>query len=153
MLRLFVGCAALTLAVTACSASEKNPERELKQVLQEGQDAFEAARTEAAKKRVVKDLALKLIKFAEKNPKESAALQALGTVVALPQDGGKDSPRAKALSILKKDYTDHEDIGQLAQELAMMEGDDIFDFLKTVFDKNTNRKVRADALKAVIGNR
>jgi len=153
MLRLFVGCAALTLAVTACSAGEKKPAVALKELLQESEDAFEAARTEEAKTRVVKNLAAKLLKFADKNAKDSAALQALVLTVSLPGEAGKDSPRAKALGILKKDYADHEDIGAQLQQLGMLEGDDVFDFLTEVFEKNTNRNTRAEALKAIIGNR
>src|SRR5262249_45339384 len=116
MLRLFVGCAALTLAVTACSAGGKKPAAGLEEFIQDSNDAFENARTEAAKKRIVKELAVKLVKFAEKHAKEPEAIQALIVTVSLPVEPGKDSPRAKALAILKKDYAANEDLGEHVQQ-------------------------------------
>jgi len=154
MLRLFVGCAALTLAVTACSAGDKKPEQTLKDLRQELDDALDSAKTEAAKGRVMKNFAGRFVQFAEKNPKDSDAIVALLiAVVNLPADGGKDSPRTRALEVLRKDYSDSKELGKYVREFSMTEGDDVVELLKEVLAKNPDRETRADALKVIIGNR
>jgi thiol-disulfide isomerase/thioredoxin len=131
---------------------EKSPGEALKAIMTEAVKEFRAAKKDDEKQTVLKGAATKLLELAEKNPKDPAALRAILTIVAgMPlQDSSKDGPKAKAIAILKKDYAKSEELAGAIPQLAMSDSPDVADFLKFVADQNTDKKVRLEAVKAVL---
>src|SRR5690242_9855883 len=75
-------------------------------------EAYRGAKTQEQRQKAFEKypqpdkLAPKFLELAEKNPKDPAALDALLWVVTNARTQGKDSPRAKALAALNKDWVD-----------------------------------------------
>lgn len=164
MSRLLVGCLVLTLAAVAVRGDDKDPAKDkpkekasaaaaYKSLMQETVKAFREAETPAEKTKVLDKYSPRFVAFAEKNAKDPVALQALLTVVMMPSTGGKDSPKSKAIELLKKDHATSKEIAPLLRQLAMRDSEGISDFLKAVIAKNPDKNIRAKALEAVIGSR
>lgn len=164
MSRLLVGCLVLTLAAVAVRGDdEKAPAKDkpkqepaaaaYKSLMQETVKAFRSAETPQEKTKVLDKYSPKFVEFAEKHAKEPVALQALLTVVMMPSTGGKDSPKSKAIELLKKDHATSKEIAPLLRQLAMRDSEGIGEFLKAVIAKNPDKNVRAKALEAVIASR
>jgi thiol-disulfide isomerase/thioredoxin len=162
---------ALLLALPALAADDKpkdkptTPQEQYQALLKEQQDAMNAfsqayqkAKTEEERNKIIEEkypkpekLAPKFLELAEKNPKDPVALQALTWVVTNDRGGasGKDSPRAKAVAILLKDYVQSDKMGPICQALAQGYDKEGADLLRGVIEKNPSKDVQAEASLAL----
>jgi len=133
---------------------EKTPAEAFKAIMDKAVKEFRAATKNEDKQVALKDAAEKLIALAQQNPKDPIALQAITTVVGgMPlEDKGKDGPKAKALALLKKDFMKSDKLAGIIPRLAMSDDADVADFLKSVADQATDKKVKAAAVKAVLNS-
>jgi hypothetical protein len=141
----------------------KTPEEQYKTLLQEQtgamkafRDAYEKAKTPDEKSKIVKEkypdsdkVAPKFLELAEKNPKDPAAVDALVWVVTNTYGNGKDSPRAKAVAILRRDHVRSDKMGSVCQSLANNFGKEEMELLHAIHDNNPNKEVQAEACLAL----
>ncbi|MFO0929777.1 MAG: TlpA disulfide reductase family protein [Gemmataceae bacterium] len=161
MPRLLIGSLVLALAVVAVRADDATDkpkdkpsgDEAYKALMQETVKAFRAAESQDEKRKVLDQFSPKFVEFAKANPKSKAALQALMTVLSMPSSDTKDGPKAKALQILQQNYADSKELGPVLRRLGMSDEPGVIDFLKVVIEKNPEKQVQADALKAILGNR
>src|SRR5262249_52697467 len=126
------------------------------------QDAYQKAKTQAEKNKVVKEkypnpakLAPKFLELAEKNPKDPVAVDALVRVVTnvrvvgTSNGGGKDNPRAKALAILLRDHVQSDKMGPVCQSLSNSYGKEGMELLRGILEKNPSKEVQAEACLAL----
>src|SRR5207245_5433434 len=118
--------------------------------------AYEAAKTDEERKKVVAEkspwdkFAPGFLALAEKNPKDSVALEGLAWVLNNTPEpvGGKDSPRAKAIALLLRDHIRSDKLGQVCPRRAFDFAKESETFLRTVLEKNPHKEVRALACLA-----
>lgn len=166
MRRWLIACLCLGLLVAAVPAAdekgkdekkeekkENTPLEVYKNIMTEAVKKFRAAEKDEEKQKILKATAEKLIDLAEKNSKDPIAMQALVTIVAgMPlEEKGKDTLKAKAVALLKKDHIKNENLSRIIPRLAMSDSAEIVDFLKHVIAQSTDKKTRAEAVKAVMG--
>jgi hypothetical protein len=171
MCRTVGGVLVLLLALPALGNQDKTrdkpatPEQQYQALLQEQtdarkafQEAYQQAKTQDQKKKVFEErysklgkLAPKFLDLAEKNSKHPVAVDALVWLVRNNTDGGKDSPRAKAMAILLRDHVRSDKMGGVCQSLANRYSYDQeeMDLLRGILDKNPSKEVQAEACLAL----
>jgi thiol-disulfide isomerase/thioredoxin len=167
----FIALALLALSLQACdkkpakdSQSESEGFEALKKEFDEAQrdfrKALENAKSNAEAEKLFKEknpgpqYAEKFLSFAEKNPKDASAFDALVMALRLSATKpSKGSPWTRTLSILERDYLKSEKMGALVGQIAGMPDEDSYNLLKAVAEKNPSRKVQGQAYKALIENR
>jgi hypothetical protein len=118
-------------------------------------EAYQAAKTQEERQKAFAKypqpdkLAPKFLDLAEKNPKDPAALDALLWVVTNVRAQGKDSPKAKALAVLSKDWVESPKIGPACQALSQGLDKQTESFLRAVLDKNPSRDAQGAACVAL----
>jgi thiol-disulfide isomerase/thioredoxin len=133
-------------------------QKQLPEAIKAAQGATTAEEKQAAQKKLVELLrnnpapkyAARFLEFAEKNAKDPSAVDALGLVLQLGAAGGKDSPHARALAVLQKDYVKSPHIRKVLQLLANAGDAGSRKLLDDVIAGNPNRKVQARAYEALI---
>jgi hypothetical protein len=119
--------------------------------------ALDAAKTEAEREKAMKNrpqgetYAPKFLELAEKNPRDPIAFDALTWVVNNDNSSGKDSSRAKALAILRRDHIANEKLAGVCQALGRGLGADqeSTSFLREIMTKNPSKAVQAEAALAL----
>jgi len=169
MYRTGAGILVLLLALPALGDQDQpkdkpmTPEEQYKALLKEQsdarkafQDAYQQAKTQDEKNKVIQEkypkpekLAPKFLELAEKNPKDPVAVDALVWLVTNNTGGGKDGPRAKALAIMLRDHVQSDKMGQVCQNLANSYDKGGMDLLRGILDKNPNKDVQAEASLAL----
>jgi hypothetical protein len=155
----------LALPAPADEGKPKAPEEQYKALLKEQsdamrafQEAYQKAETNEEKDKVYREtypqpakLAPKFLELAEKYPKAPAAFDALAWVVTNVSGGagGKDSPRAKAIALLSREFVASEKLGPVCQRLANGYDKEGEDLLRAALDKNTHPDVRGEACLAL----
>lgn len=100
----------------------------------------------------VNERTLKLLALAEKNPKDPVALDALVQVIIqeiwlennTPHPGfGKNSPQAKAIGILQRDYVTSERIADTTRRVQYGFRKECETYLRAVLEKNPHREIQA----------
>lgn len=100
----------------------------------------------------LEELPSRFLEFAENNPRDSVALDALAEAVAaeLWLEGnsthpgfGKDSPEARALAILLRDHVKSERLGEACRRIQYGFRKECETFLRAVLETNPHREVRA----------
>lgn len=143
----------------------KTPAEELQALIEEYEDAQRAfskayrdAKTDEDKQKVIKEklpdagkYAPRFVAFAEKYPKDPAAIDALVWVMTNARDRStdKESPRAKAQAILLKDYITSDKLGEACGSLAYGFDKESEGFLRAILDKNPSPQVQAEACLAL----
>jgi len=110
-----------------------------------------SARTPEERKRVQTRLAtlpLRFVEFAEGNPKDPAALEALMQVIAtlngsIFPEGGEDSPGERALALVLRDHVRSEKLGLVCQQVFFGFHRSREMFLRAVLEANPHRQVQA----------
>jgi hypothetical protein len=143
---------------------KQSPAEQVKAIIKEYQDAqadfskaYQEAKTEEEREKIVKEkypkaekFAPRLLAVAEKNPKDPGALDALIWVVTNIYESGKDSPRAKALRLMRADHVQSDKLVNVCQALAnVVNAEDEEAFLRAVLEKNKNDDVQGEALLAL----
>jgi hypothetical protein len=174
MRRPIVGVFILLLAWPALQAEDKpgqkpkelpaNPAEQYKALEREFNDArqaffkeYGAAKTDEERQKIVADkyprpdkFAPRFMEFAEENPKDPAAVDALVWVVSHSnQGGGKNSARGKALAILMRDHASSPKIAGVCESLIYQQGPEAEAFLRAVLDKNPAKEAQARACLAL----
>jgi hypothetical protein len=97
---------------------------------------------------------VRLLELVEKNPKEPFALEALTHVITqeywlnthTPHPGwGKDSPQARAITLLLRDHLDSDKLGEICKRVNFGFRQECESFLRTVLEKNPHREVQGQA--------
>jgi hypothetical protein len=159
---------ALALSVAAAEDDGKNkpatPAEQYKALLKEYQDATEvfskayaAAKTDEERQKVLAEkspldkFAPRFLELAEKNPKDTVAVDALGWVLNNTSEpvGGKDSPRAKAIALLLRDHIRSDKLGQVCPRMAVDFARESETFLRTVLEMSPHKEVQALACLAL----
>src|SRR5262249_24478776 len=166
MHRLIPGLLVLALAAPGLRADDKPAKAQgydaLKKEFDEAQaelrKASRAAKTpdEAAELRTKFSAkwAEKFLAFAEKNPKDASAYDALFQALRLGASKiGKGTIWAKALAALERDQIQNENLAGLVRQIAGMPDEATAASLKAVAQKSPSRKVQARAYQALADNR
>jgi hypothetical protein len=117
--------------------------------------ALRQAKTDDERERVVirvEKLTLRLLDLAEKNPKDPAAMDAL--VQAVTQEiwmennsshpgRGQESPEVRAIAILLRDHVRSDRAGEACRRMSYGFRKECETFLRSVFESNPHRDVRA----------
>jgi len=148
MRHLFTGLLALSivaLGVRAADDEKKEDKQDFKSIYQDAIKSLGKAKTTEDRAKVLKEVSPKFLKFAQDNPKDQYALNALGLVVNIGQ-----KEKDKALEILTKDHATNEKIGgvvgMLGQSPASANGKK---FLTAVMEKNEDKKIKGQAAGAL----
>jgi hypothetical protein len=169
MCRIVGSLLVLLLALPALSNQDKGkdkpmtPQEQYKALLKEHddamkafQDAYQKAKTQEEKGKVVKEkypnpdkLAPKMLELAEKNPKDPVAVDALIWVMTNSRSGGRDSPKFKATAILLRDHVQSDKLGPVCQRLANGYGKEGVELLRGILEKNPSKEVQAEACMAL----
>jgi thiol-disulfide isomerase/thioredoxin len=131
-----------------------------KKLYDEAMKAHEEAKT-AEEKRVVekewtarfakavdRTFSSRFLEFAEKNPRDPAAFDAL--ILALQISGPYSDNRARILAHLQKDHATNPEIKKVLRSLGTVGDDTGYPLLREVIAQNANRKVRAFACKILV---
>lgn len=162
----FLGLLALLPALQAQDKAEKKPPAEQYQALvkefdtaqKDFQKAIREAKTPKDKQKVFQEkyprpdkFAERFLELAEKNPKDPAAIDALGWIVSKVRVAKSDpkSPRTKALKMLLQDHVQSEKIASVCPSLGNTVDEDSKNLLQAVLDKNKHRPTQAQALLAM----
>jgi thiol-disulfide isomerase/thioredoxin len=167
MYRLIAGVLLLALTGLVVRADDKpgkedKPAKD-KPVVKEDKD-FKALEKEfldkirsakpAERKKVLESYSPRFLAFAEKNPKDASAFDAL--IYVLRMSAGtitKDSPAAKAQAILEKDHIKHKNIGSWLTVFGQLGDDGCIRILKAIVENHPDRKTQGKALKTVVKTR
>jgi len=150
----------LSLSTAALPDDPAAPEEQYKANLKEFGEAANAnwkatndeQRKQAAAR--IEPLPLKLLELAEKNPHEPWTLEALTHVITQEYwldnysshtGWGKDSPQARAIAILLRDYVKSDKLGETCKRAQYGFRQECETFLRTVLEKNPHRDVQAQA--------
>jgi len=106
---------------------------------------YRDAKTEKDKQELFKVYGGKLVKWAKDNPKDTKALEALNYVMQLPAQATPGSPKAEALALLRKEYAKSPRIATYLSDWASSDDAEVATFVKEVFEKNPDKKVRVQA--------
>jgi hypothetical protein len=123
--------------------------------MEEFRKASRAAKTNEERQKLVKEkypvdrLARRFLEFAEKNPKDPAALDALVLVIGKTHNTAKGAPRAKALAILARDHAGNDKLAPFCDYLSGKYDKASREALKAILDKSPNAKVKAAACFAL----
>jgi hypothetical protein len=167
MVRSAAGILVLLLAVPALADKDQprnkptTPAEQYKALLKEYQDAqeafqkaYEAAKTDAEREKVFEDkypqpekFTPRFLELAEKNPRDAVAVDALVWVVtnSFGRTAGKDSPQARALALLGRDYIASEKLGEVCHALVYGSDKQGEAFLRTLLQKSPHRDVQGQA--------
>ena len=152
----------LILGLAAAQPPDKSPtpEQQYKAVLKEFGEAANAnwrARTDEEHRLAnarIEPLPLKLLQLAEKNPNEPWVLDALTNVITQEYwldnysshaGWGKDSPQARAISILLRDHVRSDKLAETCKRAQYGFRKECETFLRTVLEKNPHRDVQGQA--------
>jgi hypothetical protein len=94
----------------------------------------------------------RFLKLAEENPKDPAAIDALGWIVQHGQTGTgnePDAPYNRALDLLARDYIDHPKVGPIVPSLSYDGSSRAEKVLRAILEKNRSRDVRGQACLAL----
>jgi hypothetical protein len=169
MCRTVGGVLVLLLALPALGDQDKTkdkpttPQEQYQALLKEQSDAMQAfqkayqqAKTQEQRNKVFEEkypkaakLAPKFLALAEKNPKDPVAVDALVWLVTNDTEGGKDGPRAKAVTILLRDHVQSDKMGRVCQSLANGFDKEGTDLLRGILDKNPDKGVQSEACLAL----
>jgi len=113
---------------------------------------YRAAKDTKDRKEVMEKYAPRFLELAQKNAKDKSAFDALSWVIQLSGQSklAKDSPGAKALAILEKDYAKDKRITSLVSVLASRSDGSAEKLAKVVLANNPDRKVQAKVVKALV---
>jgi hypothetical protein len=143
---------------------KQSPAEQVKAIIKEYADAqndfskaYQQAKTEEERQKIGKEkypqaekFAPRLLALAEKNAKDPGAVDALIWVVTNTYESSKDSPRAKALRLLRADHVQSDKLANVCQALAnVASAVDEEAFLRAVLEKNKNDEVQSEALLAL----
>jgi peroxiredoxin len=148
---MITGLLVLALAAVLARAQEK-PARESFQDLQRDfLTKVREVKTPQARKELYAKYAARFLAFAEKNPRDPAAVNALSMVVQMSSGNLAGNTLAgKALAILRKDHLKSDKVLGVVSYLALLGGEPGAKFVKEVIAKNPSRKVQARAIKELI---
>jgi len=169
MFRSVGGIIALLLALPAWGYQDKSkekpttPEQQYQALLKEEndamnafQEAYQKAKTSKERNKIIAEkyprpekAVPKFLELAEKYPQSPVAVDALTEVVTRARQGGKDSPRAKALAILQRNHVQSNKMGRICQSLANSYGKEETDLLRSILAKNPSKEVQAEACLAL----
>jgi hypothetical protein len=132
--------------------------KEFNKAMADFQKAYQEAKTQEDKQKVVQDkyphsdkFAPRFLEFAKKNPKDPAALDALTWIVSRLRAVKSDpnSPHTQAMKILLREHVRSEEIVGLCQTLGYSQDEDSRKFLQAVLEKNRHRPAQAQACLAL----
>jgi thiol-disulfide isomerase/thioredoxin len=156
MRRLIPGLLALAVIVPAVLAEEApKPDEVFKKLEKEFLAKARAAKSQPELDKILAQYAPRFLDFAQKHPKDSTGFRAAVYVLRMTEgDSAKDSPGAKALALLEKEHLKNPQMGSLIPLLGDR-GEAGAALLKAIAEKNPNKKVQAQARKALslmVGN-
>jgi hypothetical protein len=169
MCRIVGSVLVVLLALPALADQDKtkdksmSPQEQYKALLKEQSDAMRAfqqdyqkAKTQEERDKIFKEkypngdkLAPKMLELAEKNAKDSVAVDALIWVMTNGRSSGKDSPKSKAAAILLRDHVENDKLGSVCQRLANGYDKEGMQLLRGILDKNPSKEVQAEACMAL----
>jgi hypothetical protein len=173
MYRIVGGVLVLVLVIPALRAEDKpkekpaTPAEQYKALLAEHQkalqvymDAVKKAKTPEERNKVYQEkypkadkLAPKFLALAEKNPKDSIAVDALIWVMNNSfGPRGKNDLRTKAVAILVRDHVQSDKLASVCQSLAYGMDKQNETFLRAVLAKNKDKKIQAEACLSLAQN-
>ena len=130
----------------------------LKEYQAASQDIFSRAKTEEERHKMLGNVArfsLRFLEFAEKNPKDPVALDALVHVINLEISlenntahagrGKEDNPQARAIALLLSDHLGSDKLDRACWRASYGFHKDCERFLRTVLDKSPHRQVQGTA--------
>jgi thiol-disulfide isomerase/thioredoxin len=150
MRQLLLGCVCLGLVALTAWADEK--EATPKEIFQELVQKFQKSKPGPAERtQLFGTYAKKLVDYAKANVKDEAKVfDALGYVFQIPLEDGKDSPKAQAVELLKKDFAKSKKIGDFLPRLTAGGADEeTISLMKAVMQKNEDKAVKAKACMAL----
>ncbi len=100
MHRLLIGSVVLALALVSVRADDAKPQMP-KQIWNELLKKYNEATTPVEKGQVLNDYAKKLLACAESHAKKQECVEAVGLLMQLPLADTKDSPKVKAIALMK----------------------------------------------------
>lgn len=113
---------------------------------------YRSAADDAARKKVierykalVKRIATACLELADKNPKDSAAMEALLWVLSNQAPGGTSPEVNRALDLLARDHSQGEELPHLLPALANIASPKVEALLRAVLEKNPKREAQAAA--------
>lgn len=134
--------------------------KESQQALQDYLKTYQEAKTDEERRNALKEksekisrIADRLLSLAEKNPKDSAALDALNQVVIFNHSARKQE---KAVPLLLRDHVASDKLGPICRNLRYSIDGNSETLLRTVLAKNTHRSVKSEAylaLAQILSNR
>jgi hypothetical protein len=107
------GSLALALASAAVPGATAGGAQKPEAIYEELIAKRQGLRDEAALEKLFKGYAAKLVSYAEDNPGDGSAVDALLYVLKIPRYPGKDSPHERAFAILAKDHVENPRFGKL----------------------------------------
>jgi hypothetical protein len=169
MCRIVGSVLVVLLALPALANQDKTkdksmtPQEQYKALLKEQSDAMNAfeqafakAKTQEERDKIFKEkypkadkIAPRMLELAEKNPKDSVAVDALIWLTTNDVSGGKDSPKAKAAAILLRDHLQSDRMGGVCQKLADGFGKEGVELLRGILEKHPSKEVQAEACMAL----
>jgi hypothetical protein len=150
----------LVLSLASAQPSDTSPAEQYKEILKEFGAAANAnwkAKTDDEHRLAaarVEPLPHKLLKLVENHPNEPWTLDALTQVITQTywldnysshRGWGKDSPQARAIAILLRDYVRSEKLGETCKRVQYGFRKECETFLRTVLEKNPHREVQGQA--------
>jgi hypothetical protein len=155
MVRL-VGVVLLLLPALPAAAAEDKPKDkpdtpagQYQALLQDYQKDLKDAKTPQEKMQLGPKYGPKFLELAEKNPKDTTAVDALVWVAQNVQARGKDNVQAKALEALARDHAASDKVGPACEGAGRSLDKAAGDFLHAALDKNPSREVQGEACMAL----
>jgi hypothetical protein len=135
-------------------------EREFREQQQAFQKAYQEAKTQEEKQKVFEEkyprpdkFAPRFLAVAEKNPKNPVAVDALIWVVRnSPRQAGRDSPRTKAIELLRTNHIRSEKLAAVCSSLGYSPDSASQKLLREAIQKSPHRAVRGTACLALAQN-
>jgi thiol-disulfide isomerase/thioredoxin len=110
-------------------------------------EKIEVAKSRDEEKVLVKDYSAKFLSFAEKNPKSPEVIPCLVTVVRMGQEA------TRAADLLIRDHISNPDMKPLVRQFADQIDPNGTRLLLALIEKNPDRKIQAQACKALVKSR
>src|SRR5262245_59397192 len=104
MHRMLIGTCVLALAVVAVRAADDTKPQKPQQIWNELLQKYRAAKSNEERSQFITQYSQKLLSCAEKNAKKQECVEAVGFIMQLPLPATKDSPKLKAIALMKDCY-------------------------------------------------
>jgi len=148
---------AVGLLAVACGVGHTEDKKEEKKesafgpLRKEFLDKFRAAKDDVSRQEAMKQFGPKFLEFAEKNPKEAEAFEALMFAFQIGSMSDNPAMLKKALAQLTRDHAEGEKIAGAVSLLGTVGGPDAAPLLKKLYESHPTAKAKPTTLTAYIG--